>query len=568
MSLLSKLFGGWGVNRTPPVVRLADLPQYQAAHRGAVPPVRVGINDGEKFPGGFGVTKLLLTDYWLLRKRSAQLFETNIYARGLVRRLVVNEINAGLHLEASPETSLLGLPEDGLTVWSEDIENRFRLWGKDARLCDHAELMTFGQIQQQIRYEALVSGDVLVVLVQDKRTGLPRVKLVDGASVRTPLNVERAAKLKKGHQIKHGVETDPNGRQIAYWIQKAGDRFGADTFERLQAVGKRTGRRVAWLVYGNVTDKRMGDIRGKPLLTLVMQSAQELDKYKDSAQRKALTASFYAMFVKKTEDKPGTNPMRGGAVRKGTEIVIDSTGVERTFNVAETIPGVIIDELQHGEEPVAFPATGTDEKLGDFESAIISSIAWGHGVPPEILTLSFNSNYSASQAAINEFKIQMNMVRASFGDDLLQHIYEDWLLSMTLQQKVEAAGLVEAWRARDYETVGAWVAADWTGNIKPAVDMSKLVKGYVELRDQGWITNARAARELTGTKFSKNVKALAIENVELAEARAPLVEQEKPAPPPVPERGENDDDAEDINKEPIDDGDDDARALLTIVQKD
>jgi len=559
MSFLSKLFGGWGVNAAPPV---------QAVHRTGVPPIRFGINDGEKFPGGFGNTDLLITDYWLLRKRSAQLFETNIYARGLVRRLVTNEINAGLHLEASPETSLLDLPEDGLTEWSEDVENRFRLWGKDARLCDATELMTFGQLQQQIRFEALVSGDVLVMLVQDKRTGLSRVRLIDGGTVRTPLNVGNGLKLKKGHDIQHGVELDPSKRQVAYWIQKPGDRLGVPQFERLQAVGKRTGRRVAWLVYGNVTDKRMSEVRGKPLLTLVLQSAQELDKYKDSAQRKALTASFYAMFVKKTEDKPGTNPMRGGAVRKGTEIVVDSTGVERTFNVAETIPGVIIDELQHGEEPVAFNSQGTDEKLGDFEATIISSIAWGHGIPPEILTLSFNSNYSASQAAINEFKIQMNMVRASFGDDVLQPVYEDWLLSMTLQQKVVAAGLLEAWRARDYETVGAWVGSDWTGNIKPAVDMSKLVKGYLEQVAAGLMTRARAARELNGSKYSKNIQQLKLENEQLAEANEAIVEQEKPAPPPMPERGENEDDPEDINDEPIDGDDEDARALLTIVQKD
>src|SRR5262245_39395481 len=51
-------------------------------------PVRYGYHDGEKFPGGFGFTDLLIPDYWTLRARSTQLFKKNLYARGLVRRLV------------------------------------------------------------------------------------------------------------------------------------------------------------------------------------------------------------------------------------------------------------------------------------------------------------------------------------------------------------------------------------------------------------------------------------------------------------------------------------------------
>jgi hypothetical protein len=53
-------------------------------------PFRYSFDDGSKFAGGFGVTELLLADYWTLRQRSSQLFEQNLYARGLIRRLVTN----------------------------------------------------------------------------------------------------------------------------------------------------------------------------------------------------------------------------------------------------------------------------------------------------------------------------------------------------------------------------------------------------------------------------------------------------------------------------------------------
>jgi hypothetical protein len=53
---------------------------------------------GDKFAGGFGATKVFTPDYWTLRQRSEQLFHENLYARGLIRRLVTNEINTGLTL--------------------------------------------------------------------------------------------------------------------------------------------------------------------------------------------------------------------------------------------------------------------------------------------------------------------------------------------------------------------------------------------------------------------------------------------------------------------------------------
>src|SRR5262245_32647493 len=65
-------------------------------------PWRYTWDNGTKFPGGFGPTEVPIPDYWTLRQRSAALFETNLYARGIIGRLVGNEINVGLHLEATP----------------------------------------------------------------------------------------------------------------------------------------------------------------------------------------------------------------------------------------------------------------------------------------------------------------------------------------------------------------------------------------------------------------------------------------------------------------------------------
>lgn len=498
---------------TPPMlpsINVASLP-------GSYPVTRYKWDDGEKFIGGFGSTDLLTADYWTLRARSTQLFETNLYARGIIRRLVTNEINTGLHLEATPEEAVLGVEEDSLSEWSENIENRFRIWGKNPWLCDHQERRTFGALQAQIRLEALVAGDVLVVLRQDRRTGLPRVQLISGSAVQTPMRAPR-----RGHRILHGVELDPRDRHVGFWVTQ---RDGIS--KRLPAFGEKSGRRIAWLVYG--TERRLDAVRGKPLLSLILQSLREIDRYRDSVQRKATINSMLAMFIRKTEERMGTRPLGGGAVVAGT--LIDKTADEpqRTYNVAEFIPGLILDELQVGEEPQGFSNNGTDEKFGDFEEAIVAGVAWALEIPPEILRLAFSNNYSASAAAINEFKIYLNAMRTRFGDEVTQHVYVDWLLSEALLGKVEVPGLLEAWRdPSQYDLFGAWISACWAGQIKPSTDVFKQARGYEMLIENGLITRARAAREMTGMKFSKIVQQLARENAALAEALEPLEEDEGP----------------------------------------
>lgn len=485
--------------------------------------------DGSKFTGGYGPTDLFRVDYWTLRQRSAQLFTQSLYARGLIRRMLVNEINTGLHLESTPQERILGREEDSLSDWSEDVENRFALWGADPWLCDHQELNTWGALQAQARLEALVSGDVLVVLRQYQPTGLPRVQLICGSAIQTPL-LGRVA-LRSGHRVVHGVELDGQERQVAYWVTQ---RDG--TSKRLPAYGEKSGRRLAWMLYG--TEKRLDEVRGQPLLAIILQSIREIDRYRDSIQRKALILSMLAAFIKKAEDKPSTMPITGGAQRRSRETTQDVTGRQRQFRNADLMPGLVIEELQQGEEPVAFQSNGTYEKFGEFEAAILQAIAWANNMPPEIYQLSFRNNYSASQAAINEYKMVLNMTRTQFGDWFCTPIYQEWLLASALSSKIKAPELVESWRdVSAYDIYGAWVSCDWAGQIKPAVDLSKLVVGYVAMMDAGLITRDRAARELNGVKFSHTIKKLARENAQLAEAMRPILElqaemerQARPAP--------------------------------------
>jgi len=469
--------------------------------------------DGEKFEGGLGGIKNLFPDYWTLRARSAQLFNENPYAKGVIRRLITAEINTGLMPESMPIESILGLEEDELDSWTDDVEKRFWLWANNPKICDYESYRTFAEIEQDARREALVTGDVLVIIRQDKKTGLPSVQLIPGDAVRTTISSEPVG----SNEIIEGVEINSKREHVAYHVcQEDG------TSRRVPAFGRRSGRRLAFLYYG--TEKRAEEVRGQPILSVVLQPIKEIDRYRDSAQRKAVVNSIIAMFMKKTEDKAGTRPLTGGARRVETIDAVSSDEASRSYTAIENSPGLIMQELQVGEEPVAFQSNGADDNFPDFEESIVSLVCWALEIPPEIGKLSFSSNYSASQAANNEFKSYLDRTRDGFGASFCQPIYIDFLTSEVSRQKISAPGLVESLSdPNQYDILGAWVNAEWSGAIKPSVDPLKLVKAYNEMVEGGFISRTRVARELTGTKYSQNIKRLRKENEELAAANAPTV---------------------------------------------
>lgn len=479
--------------------------------------------DGEKFPGGFSSNPgYEFIDYWELRSKSVQLFTENLYAAGLINRLVTNIINTGLSLEATPVSGLLPINDDQANDWSENVENLWRIWGNNKGLVDWKKQSTEGELQAMAKKTAYISGDVLIVLRQSPVTGLPITELIDGRHIQDPVQGNHKKNAEnRGNQIKHGVEIDKNGRHIAFYTNKI--EKGKTVSKRIPANGPKSGRKIAWLLYGS--KRLLDDVRGLPLLGLVAQSLKEIDRYRDSEQRAAVVNSMLAMFVKKGANKPGTKPFTGGAVRRGTETVTDSDGTTREFSVDKWIPGMAIDELGEGEEPMSFDTKRPSAGFHVFEDAIISGIAWANEIPPEVLKLAFTSNFSSSRQANAEFKMFLDKERTGFSSGYSKPRYQNWIVSMVLTDRIKAPGLLESWRdPRQFDIFGAWVDSDWAGAIKPHVDPLKETNAYIAKVAAGFITNARATRELTGQKFSRNQKQLLQENKLKVEANQILID--------------------------------------------
>ena len=291
------------------------------------------------------------------------------------------------------------------------------------------------------------------------------------------------------------------------------------------ARGPKTGRIMAWMVYGEKI--RVNDTRGMPALGILLQGLKELDRYSDAEQRAAALNAILALWINKKQDKIGTRSFTGGAQRYdsvGEDTASEAT-VTREFNIARQYPGIVLDELAHGEEPTSFSAARPNVNYRAFEEAMMASFAWCKEMPPNIFRLAFSSNYSASGAEINEYKLYLDGKRGEIADDTTKPLYREWLLSMVLIDKISAPGLLEAWRDKSkFLEWGAWTSSEWGGAIKPSLRLIQDVKAYIAAKDEGLITYDMITKNLWGKKFTNIIRRLKQENKEYVEAMRPLIE--------------------------------------------
>lgn len=484
------------------------------------PGYRYSRHDGEKYDGGLGPIELLLTDYWSLRRRSNTFFKKNLYARGIIRRLVGNIVNTGLTLAATPNASVIGMQPDTADQWAEDVDALFESWSELPQICDFSKRYTFGQMQRVAKAEALISGDVLVIEHHNADTGMPSYELIDGALVQTPYDFQ--SKTSEGIRMDNGVEIEATGEHLAFHVVQEDL-----SYKRIPATGA-NGRQIAWLYYG--TDKRHTEARGEPLLTLVMQNIAEIDKYRDATQRKASVGAQLVAFIQRSENRttPGSRPFSSGASRRIQDTEFVGDGTERRTDMSEMPFGYIIEGLADGEEIKGFNNDTTDEKFGEFEQAILRAVAWSLGMPYSVLAMQFDSSYSASRGEIKEFESVIHETRDRDADTLLRPIYRSWLRAAVLTRRIDAPGFLPAARnPQAFHIYASWARSQWYGVVKEAVDLPKETLGRKEQISMGALTHTKAARMLTGTDFKTNVRRLKKENELMADAMRPILEVRK-----------------------------------------
>ena len=466
--------------------------------------------DGSKYPGNFGLTKILENiDYWTLRKRSVQLFTENPYAKGIIRRILRNEIHTGLTASANPIGAILWPDMDELkqaemaVKYGDLLSMQFELYANNYELFDFKKQLTFGEWQEMVRREALLCGDGVIISRVNKYTGLPTWDWVNGNNIRTPGNVKVAA----GHRVVNGVELDEYGRHVAYYIQKIVD--AKTEFERVPVRGEEAGRQISWMIYGS--EKGADEVRGEPLLACVLGMLKDIDRYKDAEVRAAVINALIAFTVQKDENTVvGTRPTAGlqrpSVVPGGAAVVPERNG-HQPIQLMQ--PGTVFDDLAPGEKVVSYQTNRPNVNYAVFEGAILDAICWSLEIPPEIVKLRFTSSYSASRQANNEFEVYLKYRNFKNAKDFCQIIYEEFIIQSVLNNQLNLPGFITAcFDSTKWRIKAAWLSCTWSGLSRPSVERTKDVKAANDALDNGLTTFDDECRRLSGKSFRQTIQQL------------------------------------------------------------
>ena len=459
--------------------------------------------DGEKFPGSFGITKDYVLnhgiDYFTLRRRCYQLFTENTYFQGIIKRILRNEIFTGMSPEPNPIGSVLwpNLPEEQqeeeAAKYAEIINTNFTLYASDPNVFDYKKEMTFGEFQEAVRQEAIICGDIVIVSRINHQTGLPAWDIISGNSIKTPLEYN----IRKGNTITHGVERDPQGRHVAYWVEEfKDDNFN---FTRIPVYGEKSGRRISWMVYGG--NKLLNEVRGTPVLASALYMLRDLDRYRDAELRAAVIGSIIPFFIEKSPTAaPGGGVLSNAALKK-----INAEGKQEKEKPPQVdmVPGMVIDNLKPGESVKAFNPTHPNINFKDFETAIISAICWGClELPPEIGMLHFPTSYFAARQANTEFQIDLNYRAFKNAKDFCQIIIEEVTIQSALLGDIILPGFLEIiFNPKEWRKRAAWFKCEWSAMSRPSIDMQKEANAYIALEDSMDMTHEMVSRRFTGLSF-------------------------------------------------------------------
>lgn len=425
-----------------------------------------------------------------LRQRSRDLYYggSNI-ATGAIKRLRTNTVGVGLHLKASLNEEILKIPPEKARELEETIEREFAHWA-DSTNCDMERLDNFYQLQQLALLNALLSGDSFALMNTSKRTGSIydlRIELIEADRISTP-DKERVNPL-----FCEGVEKNEAGEVVAYHISKFHPLSFVERkpreWVRVAAYGEKTGRRNILHVMNR---ERIGQVRGVPFLSPVIETIKQLGRYTEAEVLAAVINGLFTVFIEK-ESASDDVPF-GEAVPEELQVDAEDEGS------IELAPGAVID-LGEGEKANMVNPGRPNSNFDPFVIAVIKQIGAALEIPYEILIMAFNSNYSASRAAILEFFKVVKMYRSWFVTDFCQPIYEEWLSEAVAKGRIKAPGFFN-----DPIIKSAYCSAEWSGPSAGQLDPTKEVQA-ADLRVQGgYSTREREARELTGTDFYKNVK--------------------------------------------------------------
>lgn len=405
-----------------------------------------------------------------LRARSRDQVRNNPIAAAAIETQVTNVIGTGLSFEPQVDGEFLGMSDDQVETWEENIEREWCLWS-DSKLCDAFGEMSFYQIQELSFRSMLESGDVFVILANVERPGWPYKMALQVVEADRVCNENFGPDSDK---ITQGIERDANGAPVAIWVTNR--HPGRTVFNQANLTWTRVPIRGASgrvNVIHLMRKMRPGQTRGVPCLAPVVGLLKQLERYSTAEVDAAVNSAVFSVFVKMDPDT--FQDMFDDDTQK---TFIDSAkrwdGTLQSGAAVNLLPG----------EDISAPALGRPNVNFDpFVSAIMRQIGMGLGIPYEVLVKHFQSSYSAARAALLDAWRVWRQRRDFMSCHLCEVVYCEWLASQVDSGRVSAPGFYA-----DPIYRHAWSGSSWGGDGMGAIDPEKEVNAAEKRVSMGLTT--------------------------------------------------------------------------------
>lgn len=454
---------------------------------------------GEKNLGELGPVKDYIPNYDILRLRSWQAYYDSEIAQTVIKRYLTWVIGKGLKLQSEPATDLLA--EEGITVdqqiFSKSAEGRYNLFKKSKR-ASFSGMKSLNKISKEAKKNAIVGGDVLVVIryVKKKMT----VQLIDGAHVRTPMSSDYlTAAIANGNKIINGIEINSDGQHVRYYVRET-----PTTYTPIEARGPKSGLLMAFMVYG--LEYRLDGVRGIPLIAVVMETLKKMERYKEAALGSAEERAKLALIIQHDLLADGTNPFKKSLSRAfsadgSDDLPADVNGQQLADTVAVTTNKTAVN-LPPGAKINALDSKN-EIQFGEFYNVNIDIVCACVNIPPDVAMSKYTNSFSASRASLKDWENTIDVDRDDWTEQFEQPIYNFWLETKILENKVQAPGYLKARQDDNMDVIEAYQKARFSGPNVPHIDPLKEVNAIrAQLGDKFAdlpLTSMESAAEQLGT---------------------------------------------------------------------
>jgi lambda family phage portal protein len=468
--LLSKAFGS-----TPQINDPVERNAIASSTTGRYTPIFTYSFDGEKNLGELGPAISYQLDYSSLRARSWQ-----SYLESEITKIVIDKytnwiIGGGLNLHSEVNKIVLAAENVAFDseAFAEITEARFSLFA-GSEMSDYSGVDNLHKLAATAFKNSNIGGDCLVVCRYEDFVW--SVQLIDGVHVESPLSVSTFLDQANtdGNVIRDGIETDARGRVVAYYVRVKGKPL---EYDRILAKSPTTGLNMAFMV--NRGGYRIDNRRGIPLAATVLETLKKLERYKEATVGSAEERAKIALSIEHNAASSGENPFQRQAVLAfNADADVDLP--EDSFGTPLSNVLVASANKQAINLPVGAALKAIDSKnelyFKDFFTTNIGIVCAALGVPPEVALSKYDSNYSASRAALKDWEKTIMIQRKDFAFQFYRNIYSLWLDMEIMTGKIYAPGYLTARTRRDKMLLESYRTARWVGDNIPHIDPYKEVQ--------------------------------------------------------------------------------------------